>query len=278
MRRLRLTCLERCVRPMSVGSLCLVVCLRLSASSCLPPAVCLRLSAVQWIVVASFQCQCLQLLMVLPVIQCCLQCSQFLGRKQKTESTKMVTTITITTFLHYILYILIKLRTKKYFFLVFTIYFSQSYSFLALETRSSTLSLLFRKKNYRTKNKIIYFWCLLRLDLLAHFPLDLGFLINKQTKMNIFNYSFLSFEASSSSSLPTLLGFFMNKQTKMNIFHYSFLSFENNQPFLASKDFNILQPSKHKICLEQSQAGQCNFRIVSIILRANQGVATKTLF
>ncbi len=67
----------------------------------------------------SFQCQCLQLLMVLPVIQCCLQCSQFLGRKQKTESTKMVTTITITTFLHYILYILIKLRTKKYFFLVF---------------------------------------------------------------------------------------------------------------------------------------------------------------
>jgi hypothetical protein len=40
MRRLRLTCLERCVRPMSVGSLCLVVCLRLSASGCLPPAVC----------------------------------------------------------------------------------------------------------------------------------------------------------------------------------------------------------------------------------------------
>ena len=45
---------------------------------------------------------------------------------------------------------------------------------MALETRSSTLSLLLRKKNYRTKNKIIYFWCLLRLDLLAHFPLFLG--------------------------------------------------------------------------------------------------------
>ena len=82
----------------------------LSVRGCLPPAVCLRLSAVQWIVVASFQCQCLQLLMVLPVIQCCLQCSKFLGRK--TESTKRVTTITITKFLHYILYILIKLRTK----------------------------------------------------------------------------------------------------------------------------------------------------------------------
>jgi hypothetical protein len=112
-----LTCLERCVRPMSAGSLCMVVCLRLSASGCLPPAVCLRLSAVQWIVVArelrvslacnSFQCQCLQLLMVLSVIQCCLQCSQFLGRKQKT-----VTTITITISIHYILYILIKLSTK----------------------------------------------------------------------------------------------------------------------------------------------------------------------
>ena len=134
-----LTCLERCVRPMSAGSL---------VHGCLPPAVCmvvcLRLSA--QLSASGFQCQCLQLLMVLPVIQCCLQCSQFLGRKQKTESTKMVTTITITTFLHYILYILIKLRTKKYFFLVFTIYFSQSYSFLALETKSSTFSLSQEKK------------------------------------------------------------------------------------------------------------------------------------
>jgi hypothetical protein len=50
--------------------------------------------------------------------------------------------------------------------------------------------------------------------------------------MNIFHYSFLSFEASSSSSLPTLLGFLMNKWTKMNVLHHSFLSFENNQPFL----------------------------------------------
>ena len=31
---------QRCVRPMSVGSLSMVVCLRLSASGCLPPAVC----------------------------------------------------------------------------------------------------------------------------------------------------------------------------------------------------------------------------------------------
>ena len=94
------------------GPCLLALCAWLSASGCLHPVVCLRLSAVQWIVVASFQCQCLQLLMVLPVIQCCLQCSQFLGRKQKTESTKMVTTITITISIHYILYILIKLRTK----------------------------------------------------------------------------------------------------------------------------------------------------------------------
>ena len=90
------------------GPCLLALCAWLSASGCLhgclPPAV--------WIVVASFQCQCLQLLMVLPVIQCCLQCSQFLGRKQKTESTKIVTTISITMSIHYILYILIKLRTK----------------------------------------------------------------------------------------------------------------------------------------------------------------------
>ena len=87
----------------------------LSVHGCLPPAVCIRLSAKKLrvsLACNSFQCQCLQLLMVLPVIQCCLQCSQFLGRKQKTESTKMVTTITVITFLHYILYILIKLRTR----------------------------------------------------------------------------------------------------------------------------------------------------------------------
>ncbi len=75
--------------PLSAsGCLPLAVCIWLSASGCLPPAVCIWLSAVQWIVVArelrvssacsSFQCQCLQLLMMLPVIQCCLQCSQIL--------------------------------------------------------------------------------------------------------------------------------------------------------------------------------------------------------
>ncbi len=102
--------LALCAWLSASGCLHPVVCLRLSTSGCLPPVVCLRLSAVQWIVVASFQCQCLQLLMVLSVIQCCLQCSQFLGRK--TESTKTVTTITITISIHYMLYILIKLRTE----------------------------------------------------------------------------------------------------------------------------------------------------------------------
>ncbi len=116
-----------CLPPLAVcicvsGSGCLppAVCLRLSASGCLPPAVCLRLSAVQWIVVArglrvssacnSFQCQCLQLLVV--VASHSMLSSVLPVPRQKTESIKTVTTITITISIHYILYILTKLRTK----------------------------------------------------------------------------------------------------------------------------------------------------------------------
>ncbi len=111
------------------GCLHLVVCLRLSASGCLPPAVCLRLSAsgcLHLVVCSTVDCCCQgaegQLsLQQLPVsvsptadgvASHSMLSSVLPVPRQKTESTKTVTTITITTSIHYILYIFIKLRTK----------------------------------------------------------------------------------------------------------------------------------------------------------------------
>ncbi len=99
-----------CIWLSASGCLHLAVCLWLSASGCLHPAVCLWLSAVQWTVVArelrvspacnSFQCQCLQLLIV--VASHSMLSSVLPVPRQRTESIKTVTTIIIIISIHYI--------------------------------------------------------------------------------------------------------------------------------------------------------------------------------